>query len=386
MKRFFFLTLISTLFLLVGCKKDAVDGSSTKAFQESINDMSSSLPTIKQIKFSEALYILKTFGVEADGDIAELKELAKLLEGKKVPEIFAMADKVAQENGVNWASNAPPSLGEMNIFQNITPSETDPNDIVANAIQLNINQTSIDSVLGAKAIVIIPRLVDASGKKISFDNAALETTLEVSNQGEKLLTSKNLMQNNNFKGFVLKFASLPKDKILDDKIDIKITVRTSKKTLQMSRLGVSVNPNALLQPEATTGEATDVNAENPTDENATGPDAPKITGDPKNTVVSFLNNLNSQNLKGAYSQAENPSWSSYETFSNPTSGFGTVKSVSVSNVSTKSNANNTANVNATYTVTDKSGNSTDLDVSYGLKATESGWKITSYKINSSKKK
>ena len=386
MKRFFFLTLISTLFLLVGCKKDAVDGSSTKAFQESINDMSSSLPTIKQIKFSEALYILKTFGVEADGDIAELKELAKLLEGKKVPEIFAMADKVAQENGVNWASNAPPSLGEMNIFQNISPSETDPNDIVANAIQLNINQTSIDSVLGAKAIVIIPKLVDASGKKISFDNAALETTLEVSNQGEKLLTSKNLMQNNNFKGFVLKFASLPKDKILDDKIDIKITVRTSKKTLQMSRLGVSVNPNALLQPEATTGEATDVNAENPTDENATGPDAPKITGDPKNTVISFLNNLNSQNLKGAYSQAENPSWSSYETFSNPTSGFGTVKSVSVSNVSTKSNANNTANVNATYTVTDKSGNSTDLDVSYGLKATESGWKITSYKINSSKKK
>jgi hypothetical protein len=385
MKRFFFLTLISALFL-VGCKKDAVDGSSTKAFQESINDMSSSLPTIKQIKFNEALYILKTFGVEADGDIAELKALAQLLEGKKVPEIFAMADKVAQENGVNWASNAPPSLGEMNIFQNITPSETDPNDIDANSIQLNINQTSIDSVLGAKAIVIIPRLVDASGKKIGFDNAALETTLEVSTQGEKLLTSKNLMQNNNFKGFVLRFASLPKDKILDDKIDVKITVRTSKKTLQMSRLGVSVNPNALLQPEGTTGEATDENAEKPTDETATGPDAPKITGDPKNTVVSFLNNLNSQNLKGAFSQAENPNWGSYESFSNPTSGFGTVKSVSVSNVSTKNNANNTANVNAIYTVTDKSGNSTDLDVSYGLKATESGWKITSYKINSSKKK
>jgi hypothetical protein len=154
----------------------------------------------------------------------------------------------------------------------------------------------------------------------------------------------------------------------------------------MSRLGVSVNPNALLQPEGTTGEATDENAEKPTDETATGPDAPKITGDPKNTVVSFLNNLNSQNLKGAFSQAENPNWGSYESFSNPTSGFGTVKSVSVSNVSTKNNANNTANVNAIYTVTDKSGNSTDLDVSYGLKATESGWKITSYKINSSKKK
>ncbi len=70
---------------------------------------------------------------------------------------------------------------------------------------------------------------------------------------------------------------------------------------------------------------------------------------------------------------------------NPTSGFGTVKSVDVTNVSTKANANNTASVNATYTVTDKPGNATSLDVSYGLKATETGWKITSYKINSSQK-
>ena len=108
MKRFLFLSIFSLLFL-IGCKKDAVDASSTKAFQESINDMSSSLPTIKQIKFNEALYILKTFGVDAEGDIEELKALGKLLEGKKVPEIFAMADKVAQENGINWASTAPPS-------------------------------------------------------------------------------------------------------------------------------------------------------------------------------------------------------------------------------------------------------------------------------------
>ena len=385
MKRFFFLTLISTLFL-VGCKKDAVDGSSTKAFQESINDMSSSLTTIKQIKFNEALYILKTFGVEADGDIAELKALAKLLEGKKVPEIFAMADKVAQENNVNWSSNAPPSLGDMNIFQNITPSETDPNDITASSLQLNTTQASVDSVLGAKALVITPRLLDASGNKVSFENAALETTLEVSNQGVKLLTSKNLMQNNNFKGFFLRFASLPKDKILDDKIDIKVTVKTSKKTLQMTKMGIPVNPNALLMPQGNPDDVTDGSTTNTPEENAPGTDSPKIIGDPKNTVVSFLSSLNSNNLKAAYNQADNPNWGSYESFSNPTSGFGAVKSVNVSNVSTKSNANNTASVNATYTVTDKSGNATDLDVSYGLKATETGWKITSYKINSSKKK
>ena len=382
MKRFLFLSIFSLLFL-IGCKKDAVDASSTKAFQESINDMSSSLPTIKQIKFNEALYILKTFGVDAEGDIEELKALAKLLEGKKVPEIFAMADKVAQENGINWASTAPPSLGEMNIFQNIMPSETDVNDIAANSLQITISEVSVDSVLGPKALQIVPRLLDAAGNKVDFENAALETTLEVSSQGIKLLTSKNLMQNNQFKGFYMRFSSLPQEKVIDNKIDIKVTVKTSKKTIQMTKMGVDVNPNALLMPQSSENPE---NIEGTPEENATGTDSPKVIGDPKNTVVNFLSNLNSQNLKAAYSQSENPNWGSYETFANPTSGFGTVKSVDVTNVSTKTNANNTASVNATYTVTDKSGNATSLDVSYGLKATETGWKITSYKINSSQKK
>ena len=382
MKRFLFLSIFSLLFF-IGCKKDAVDASSTKAFQESINDMSSSLPTIKQIKFNEALYILKTFGVDAEGDIEELKALGKLLEGKKVPEIFAMADKVAQENGINWASTAPPSLGEMNIFQNIMPSETDVNDIAANSLQITISEVSVDSVLGPKALQIVPRLLDAAGNKVDFENAALETTLEVSSQGVKLLTSKNLMQNNQFKGFFMRFSSLPQEKVMDNKIDIKVTVKTSKKTIQMTKMGVDVNPNALLMPQSSENPE---NIEGTPEENATGTDSPKVIGDPKNTVVNFLSNLNSQNLKAAYSQSENPNWGSYETFANPTSGFGTVKSVDVTNVSTKANANNTASVNATYTVTDKSGNATSLDVSYGLKATETGWKITSYKINSSQKK
>lgn len=385
MKRFFFLSILAVLFL-ISCKKDAVDGESTKAFQESINDMTSSLPTLQQIKFNEALYILKTFGVEADGDLAELKALAKLLDGKKVPEIFAMADNVAKQNGITWASNAPPSLGEMNIFQNITPSERDPNDIIASSIQINVNPVSMDSILGPKAMMVVPRLLDGSGNKVDFDQAALETILVISSQGEKLITSKNLMQNNSFKGFYVKFASLPKDKIIDDKIDIKITVKTTKKTLEMTKMGVPINGKALLEPEVTpeVTETPDPNAAKP--DETTPVDAPKMLGDPKNTVLNFLSSLNSQNLKAAYNQAENPNWGSYETFSNPNSGFGTVKKVDVKNVDTKANANNTASVNATYTVTDKSGNSTELDVSYGLKATENGWKITSYKINSSQKK
>ena len=238
------------LLLLSACKKDTVDGSTIRSFQSTINDMSSQLNTIQQIKFNEALYILKTFGVEAEGDVEELKALSKLLDGKKVPDILAMADRVAQENNVDWSSTAPPSLGDMNIFQDEVAAESDPNDVYAKALQLSTRETAVDSILGPKALQIIPRLMDAKGEKVIFENAGLETTLEVYNQGVKLLTSKNLMQNNRFPGFTLRFASLPKEKIVDNLIDIKVSVKTSNKTLQYIKKGIPVNSKALLMPQA----------------------------------------------------------------------------------------------------------------------------------------
>ena len=48
--------------------------------------------------------------MEVDGDLLELKALAKLLDGKKVPEILQWQQSLAKENGITWASNAPPSF------------------------------------------------------------------------------------------------------------------------------------------------------------------------------------------------------------------------------------------------------------------------------------
>lgn len=387
MKRLLFLLLFG--FLLISCKKDSVDASTTQSLQSSINDMTSSLNTLQQVKFNEALYILKTFGVEAEGDINELKALGQLINGKKVPAIFAMADQVAQKNNIEWTSVGPPSLGEMNIFGNELAKESDPNDISAASITLDTKQLSVDSVLGAKAIQVIPRLIDRAGKSIVFEGAGLEATMEVFSNGTKISTAKNLMQDNNFKGFNLKFASLPAQRIVDNKIDITVSVKTTKKTFKMSKIGVAVNPNALLAPVAQP-------TENPTDVTAVDPNAPSTTGnpnqpttpttetpktDPKNSVTKFLNSLSTQNLKAAYETAENPNWGSYENFSNPTSGFGGVKSINVKNITTKNTSTNSANVNATYDVTDKSGKTTALQVTFGLKNVNGEWKISSYKIN-----
>ncbi|HEX7870835.1 MAG TPA: hypothetical protein VF455_12055 [Chryseobacterium sp.] len=394
MKKFSLLLMFSLL-LFTSCKKDSVDATTTQTLQSSINDMASSLTTIKQIKFNEALYILKTFGVEAEGDVNELKALGQLINGKKVPEILSLADQVAQQNGIEWASTAPPSLGEMNIFGDDKAKESDPNDVRASSLSI-LTQLSGDTGNGPTAMQIVPRLVDNSGNPIAFTGAGLETTLEVFSNGVKLSTAKNLMQDNNFKGFNLKFSSLLASKIVDNKIDITVSVKTTAKTFKMSKIGLDVNPSALKVPEVPKTDSTMIvqdpntviDPSNPTppttgtDPATTTPAAPKQpTADPKATVNKFLSNVSSQNLKAAFYSSSNPSWGSYESFSNPTSGFGAIKNVSVKNVTTNASNANSSSVNATYDVTDKNGRTTSLKATFGLKNVNGEWKISSYKIN-----
>lgn len=369
-----------SLFFFIGCKKDAVDGTSMQAFQSSINDMASSLNTLQQIKFSEALYILKTFGVDAEGDIQELNALAKLLEGKKVPEIFAMADAVAAENGIDWTSTGPPSLGEMNIFGNVAAMESDPNDIVAEGLSITTRPVDVDTILGPKALQVIPRLVDNAGKNIDFSGAALETIMEVYSSGNLVSSSKNLMQNNNFTGFTIRFPNLPSDKINDGRIDITVTVKTTGKTYKMTKVGVPVNQKAMTQPSQPV-IVQDSLSQEPSENMDPLTNGTLPAADPKNTVQKFLNNLSSQNLRAAFDVSDNPNWGSYEKFSNPTSGFGSVKSLSVKNITSASTTDTNASVNATYDVTDKSGNTSAVNVTFGLKNVNGEWKISNYKIN-----
>ena len=179
---------------------------------------------------------------------------------------------------------------------------------------------------------------------------------------------------------------MPSQKIIDNKIDITVSVKTTKKTFKMSKIGVIVNPKALLMPAVNPPEnITDPNV-NPNTippENGTDPktnptiDAP---ADPKTSVSKFLTSLNSQNLKAAYETSDNPNWGSYDNFSNPTSGFGGVKSINVKNITAVNTTANSSSVNATYDVTDKNGKTTALKVTFGLKNVNGEWKIYSLSL------
>ena len=382
MKQIYYL-LLPLLLMLAACKKDSVDGSSIKNFQSSVNDMASSLTTLEQTKFNEALYILKTYAVEGEGDLPRLEALAKLIDQKKVPEIFALADETAKKHNIEWESTGPPSLGDMDIFQNITASERDYNDITASSLDILVKPMELDSLGGARALRIIPKLMDDNKNPVEFSNAALQTIMEVYSNGNKLLTSKNVMTGNDFKGFYLKLTSLPADKIVDSSIDIKVSVKTTKKTYQLMKAGVSINSRALKP--ASVSEETPAEAPENTTPKEEQPEKPVNIEKPEVVINKFLNNIGSQNLKAAYDVSDNPSWGSYDKFSNPNSGFGTVKNLNIKSVSTKSATDKKAAVDAVYQVTDKDGNTTLLNVSYGLKRSENGWKISSYKINSSEK-
>ena len=382
MKQIYYL-LLPLLLMLAACKKDSVDGSSIKNFQSSVNDMASSLTTLEQTKFNEALYILKTYAVEGEGDLPRLEALAKLIDQKKVPEIFALADETAKKHNIEWESTGPPSLGDMDIFQNITASERDYNDITASSLDILVKPMELDSLGGARALRIIPKLMDDNKNPVEFSNAALQTIMEVYSNGNKLLTSKNVMTGNDFKGFYLKLTSLPADKIVDSSIDIKVSVKTTKKTYQLMKAGVSINSRALKP--ASVSEETPAEAPENTTPKEEQPEKPVNIEKPEVVINKFLNNIGSQNLKAAYDVSDNPSWGSYDKFSNPNSGFGTVKNLNIKSVSTKSVTDQKAAVDAVYQVTDKDGNTTLLNVSYGLKRSENGWKISSYKINSSEK-
>ncbi|MBP0613840.1 hypothetical protein J8J42_12410 [Chryseobacterium sp. cx-311] len=379
------LLLCAVFLLLISCKKDSVDATNLKTFQSSINDMASSLNTLQQYKFNEALYMLKTFAVDAEGETHELVQLSKLLEGKKVPDIFRMADEVARENGIAWTSTGPPSLGEMNIFEDVAAKESDPNDISANALRITTRPAQADSVLGPKALVVVPRLVDGNGKPIEFSGAALETIMEVYSGGNKVFTSKNLMQDNKFYGFTLRYDKLPAEKLQNNTVDITVSVKTTAKTLKMTNVGVRVNPNALMQPqiappaEPLETEIQDPSLADPLADPAPG-SSPAPAGDPKTTVQRFLNGISTQNLRSAFEVSSNPAWGTYDKFSNPTSGFGSVKSVNVKNISTSASNPNSASVSAAYDVTDKNGNTSALNVTFGLKNVNGEWKISSYNI------
>lgn len=377
MARFLSYLSIVALLFLASCQKETVDGSSVRAFQTSINNLSSELSTLEQTKFNEALYILKTFAVEGDTDLQKLEALAKLIDAKKVPEIFALANEVAQQNGVDWHSTAPPSLGEMNIFQNLDAMEYDANDIKASSLDILVKPVESDSIHMARTLRVIPKLLNNQGEEVVFSNSALETTMEVFSNGERISTSKNIITDNNFRGFSLRLNNISADKVVDSRIDIKVSVKTTQKTHQFLKTGIVINEN-YLKPVVV------AEVEDPAIEEKLSEERSQ-TEKPEKIVGRFLNSIRNNNLRGAYNVSENPNWESFEQFSDTNMGFGAIKNVKLKNMTTISNNTELAEVNAEYWMEDSDGNITLLNTTYTLKSVDDSWKISNYKINSSEK-
>lgn len=362
---------IALLLLLTSCNKDTIDGNSLYAFQTSVNDISSNLNTLQQIKFREALYIIKKYGTTANTPyMQKMDETAKLIDGKNAAQILKFADSIALANHVEWSSTGTPSLGEMNIFDPVKAKERDPNDITAAALQLSVVPTRTDSAIGPTQLKIIPRLVDEKGNNISFHNATLETVLTITSGGHSLLTARNFMTNNQFKGFYVDIPKLSASKIENNHIDVNVHVKTTSKTFKAAQENIKINAAALLAKENEKQEVATDSIANP-------------SGKPSAVVNNFLQKINSHQLQQAYDMSNNPAWGNFSSFSNTSSGFGAVKSITVKSIKTQSQNTQQAQVNAIYEVKDKSNTPIALNTTFTLTNEGSSWKITHYKINSS---
>lgn len=385
------LILFALLFVLSSCSKDKIDASNQLSFRKSINKLTSGLDTRNQVKFTEALYIIKTFGSEEDTYPKQMAYMRETLAGKTVEQVFQIADEIAQKEGIDWSSKAPPSLGEMNVFEEIAATEVDPNEIHADdEIFISVKPTAYDSIKGPQAVRIIPKLVK-NDQPIYFTKATLPVTLEIQSGEKQLLKRKNLMVDNDFKGFYLSYDKLPYHLLEDGLMDIIITIKTSNKTYKTIKRGVRVNTRVYnesgdlksfsyddIPVEEVTDETSNKDEEDTTTPTLKEDNKPKVS--PEKTVQGFLSNLNAKNLKEAYKTSSNPSWGSYDNFANPNSGFGSVNKLNVKSLKTNSVNENSASVDAVYDVEDKAGGKTLLNVTFGLKKVDGVWKIVSYTI------
>ncbi len=398
MRKKLYLLFVST-FLLFSCGKKQVDGSSPKKFRSSINEMASQLNNIQQIKFNEALYILKTFGSDKENYFDQMADLRKKLAGKKTQEIFNMADLLAQQEGIDWSSTNPPSMGSLNIFNEVVAKEADPNEIDADELSITIKPASIDANIGAKALKIMPQLMK-KGNLVQFEKSALPVVLEVFSGGKRLLKRRNLMKGNAFKGFYMSFNQLPYAKIEDGKIDILVSIKTSNNAFKATKTGISVNekvfsekPDKKIEYQPFTNEKDSLSTAQKEKTKIAETEKPKAKNtekqekdkqEPKtsaaSTVRTFLGHLRAKKLKKAYKVSKNPNWGTYDQFSNPNSGFGSVKKLSIKNIKTNTENSKTASVNASYDVEDTHGNKSALNVKFELQNINGTWKITRYTI------
>lgn len=394
MKKTLFL-LFTFLLLLSSCSKSTIDSSNPISFRNSINKLTSGLDTRQQVKFTEALYIIKTFGSDEETYTKQMEYLMNVLSDKGIKDVFQIADEIAEREGIDWSSTAPPSLGEMNVFETITASEVDPNEIIADdEIYIQVKPTAYDSIKGPQAVRIIPKLMK-NGNPIYFTKATLPTTLEISSGDKVLLKRKNLIVDSDFNGYYLSYSNLNYNDIEDGRVDILITIKASNKMYKTIKRGVRINERVF----KSTDELKTITYDEFSDEDLDSNDSIKVKSSseedvekpiekpkkqdnttPQKTVQKFLSSLSAKNLKEAYKTSANPSWGNYDKFSNPNSGFGSVDKLSVKSVKTNSANENTASVDAVYEVEDKNGDKTSLNVTFGLKKVDGVWKISSYTI------
>ena len=228
-----------------------------------------------------------------------------------------------------------------------------------------------DSLGRVNEMYIYPQLLDEAGNQILFSNLPLKTLITIKNNGN-IIHTLNADFENSYVGEVAKrrgirfpYKYLNAEKMIDDFVDVECKVNTPNGYFSASRKNfkVQLNSQNLLS--------------TPNEMN------PQQVDELTNFIRTFINRIGKRELEQAFQQTKNPKWSSFETFSDASSGYGSVTSTEIYTTEVKKIDQNKAVLTSDFVIA-KEGKKYLLSQTFSLEFIEGEWKIINSKVDAVK--
>jgi len=372
---------ILSLFLLFSCKKEVptLNGASQQEFDESIENISKTLPLFQQNRLKEAVQIIYEYDAPNLQEEVRWSKVRNALNGKTAAEVFDFADRIAKEKGLDWRSTSSTSVLNFNKTEKGL-SDTDSLQIdysaIENAQKLTIQAKYFDKDKDGiqDGIMLFPTLFDETNSYIEFSNLPLKSVISIYSGGAKIYDVNTQFTNSTMgsvsanRGIFIPFNNIPLDQVQVELIDVEMRVQTPFNSFVAKTINVPFETVAWLENEKIQNEGQEIENE------LKGAEALK-------TVDAFLQNLGAGNFKAAFALSNNPKWKDYETFSSPAVGFGSVKSIDILETKVVNFSTKTAVISASYKASDAKGNSKNFNQSFTLENRNGTWIIINSKQN-----
>lgn len=370
--------ILLLIFSLFSCKEEIrFDGTSKETFDQSMTEIKKELTGLEIDKLGEAIAIFIKYKTTGVTDEAKWFQVRELMNKKTIDEVFDLAEQIAKENNFAWMRNSAPNseLTLPTVIDTVQIDDKDKPDYkqleYATNLKIQVIPNIPDSLGRVNEMYIYPQLIDETGSQISFSNLPLKALITIKNNGNVIHTLNADFENSYIgepakrRGIRFPYKYLNAEKMIDDFVDIECKVNTPNGYFSANRKNFKVQLNS----NDFVSNSKEVNPQK----------AEELT----NFIKTFINRIGKKELEQAFQQTKNPKWSSFETFSDASSGYGSVTSTEIYTTEVKKIDQNKAILVSDFVIA-KEGKKILLTQTFSLEFMEGEWKIVNSKVDAAK--